>query len=100
MLPPTLVIIRHGRITVDGRTKSPLLNKRTFALPFLSAFRFWLSTASVIVSCKIQTTVMRAIMKTSAEMLSLSTVLLECTAARSLVASVSVSSDALGLMLI
>ena len=97
---PTLVTMCRGRFTVDSRAKSPLLNKITFALPFLSAFRFCRSTASAIESCKKRTTVSLARINSSADSLSLAAVLLESTVARSLVASVSVSLDALGVILI
>ena len=90
----------QGRFNIDSRTKSSSLNKITFALPFLSAFRFCRSTASAIEPCTKRTTVSRASANSSADSLSLATVLLECTLARSLVASVSVSLDALGVMLI
>ena len=98
LLLPTLVTMCRGRFTVDSRTK-PLLNKRILALPFLSAFRFCQTTASAIESCTKRTTVLQASMNSSADSLSLAAVLLERTAARSLVASVSVSLDALGVML-
>ena len=90
----------QGRFTVDSRTKSSLLNKRTFAIPLLSASRFCRSTAFAIESCTKRTTVSRASMNSSAESLSLDAVLLERTVARSLFVSVSVSLDALGVMLI
>ena len=61
---------------------------------------FCLSTASAIEALTKRTTVVGLSKKKPADSLVLATILLECTAARSLVASVSVSSDALGLMLI
>ena len=97
---PTLLTMYRGRFTVDRRNKSPLLNKITFDLPFLSASRFCRSTASAIESCKKRTTVSRASINLSSDSLSLATVLLECTVSKSLVASVIVSLDTLGVMLI
>ena len=38
LLLPILVTTCLGIFTVDSRTKSPTLNRRTFALPCLSAF--------------------------------------------------------------
>ena len=100
LLITTLVTMCKGRFTGDSRTKSPLLNQRTFSLPFLSAFRFCRSTASAIESCTKRTTVSQASMNSSADSLSSAAVLLERTVARSLFVSVSVSLDALGVMLI
>ena len=39
------ITTRFGKFTVDSSTRSLILNERTFDLPFLSAFRFWRSTA-------------------------------------------------------
>ena len=68
----------QGRFLIDSRTKSLLLNKRTFVFPFLSAFRFCRSTASAIESSTKRTTVSRAIMNSPADSLPLGAVLLEC----------------------
>ena len=94
------ITIFQGRFTVDSKNKSSSLNVRTFSLPFLSAFRFCRSTTSAIESCTKRTTVSPASINYSADSQSLAAVLLEHTVARSLVASVSVPLDALGVMLI
>ena len=70
LLLPTLVTMCRGKFTVDIRTRSPSLNERTFALPFLSAFFFCQSTASAMESCMKRTTVSRASMNSTADSMS------------------------------
>ena len=66
LLLPTLVTTCFGRFTVDSRTKSPTIN-RTFALPCLSALRFFRHTTLAMESCTKRTTASHASKKSSAE---------------------------------
>ena len=95
LLVPTLATTCLGRFTVESRTKSPTLNRRTFALPCLSAFRFCLSTALAVESCTKRTTSSRACRKSSAEWLWFVAVRLVRTARRSSSSSVRVFSSSL-----
>ena len=95
LLLPTLVTTCLGRFTIDSRTKSLTVNRRTFALPCLSSFRFCLSTALAMESCTKWTTASRASSKSSAESLWFVAVRLVRTARRSSSFSARVFSSSL-----
>ena len=67
ILPTLYTTTCSGRFTVDSRTKSPTLNRRTFALPCLSALRFFRHTTLAMESCTKRTTASHASKKSSAE---------------------------------
>ena len=95
LLLPTLVTTCFGRFTVDSRTKSPTSNRRTSALPCLSALRFFRHTTLAMESCTKRSTASHASKKYSAESPLFVAVRLVRTAKRLFSSSASVFSSLL-----